>query len=126
MPSSGKWIVCISSTVHVYFTLQLQSLTSLLLLHEASDAGKRQLGNTFIKFVCWRAALLETSTQATIPHDIMMTVVTGAPSILENMHAECIRKGPRGVIICGLKVLGRIRDCKKLNIVVKMCPNLST
>lgn len=36
--------------VQDYFTLHLQSLTSLLLLHEASDACKQQLENTFVKF----------------------------------------------------------------------------
>lgn len=96
------------------------------MVHEASDAGKRQLGNTFIKFVCWKAVILETSTKATISNDIMMTVVTGAVSILENMHAEGIRKGPHSVIICGLNVLGRTGESKKLNIAVQMCPNLST
>lgn len=112
--------------VHASFTLHLQSLTFLLLLHEASDAGKRQLRNTFIKFVCWKAVIFKTSTKATIPNDIMMTVVTGTVSILENTHAEGIRKGPHSVIICGFNVLGRIGENKKLNIVAKMCPNPST
>lgn len=63
--------------------------------------------------------IFETSTKATIPNDIMMAVVPGAVSILENIHAEGIRKGPHSVIICGLNVLGRIGESKKLNIVVK-------
>lgn len=87
--------------------------------HEASDAGKRQLGNTFIRFVCWKVVILETSTKTTIPNDIMMTVVTGAVSILENMHAEGMRKGPHSVSIWGLNVLAGIGESKKLNIVVK-------
>lgn len=63
--------------------------------------------------------ILETSTEAATPSDLMMPVVSGAVSILDNMHAEGIRKGPDGVIIYGLNVLGRIRESKKLNVVVK-------
>lgn len=48
----------------------------------------------------------------------MMTVVPGAGSILENMHAEGIRRG-HTVSLCGLTVLGRIRESKKPNIAVK-------
>ena len=44
--------------------------------------------------------ILETSAKATIPNDIMMTVVAGAVSVLENMHAEGFRKGPHRAI-CG-------------------------
>lgn len=42
--------------------------------------------------------ILETSTEAAPPSDIMMTVASGAVSILENMHAEGISKGPHRVI----------------------------
>lgn len=77
----------------VYFTLHLQSLTSLLLLHEASFASKQQLGNAFMRFVSWKAEILKSSSKAATPSDIMMTVVPGALSILEKMHAEGIRRG---------------------------------
>lgn len=76
--------------VQVNFTLHLQSLTSLLPLHEASVVSKQQLGNAFVKFFGWKAVILKTSTAT--PSDIM-TVVSGAVSILENMHAEGIRRG---------------------------------
>lgn len=77
--------------VQVNFTRHLQSLNSLLLLHEASVVSKQQLGKAFVQFVGWKAVILETSTKAATPSDIMMTVVS--VSILENMHAEGIRRG---------------------------------
>lgn len=81
--------------------------------------SKQQLGKAFevSKFVGWKAVILKSSTKAATPCDIMMTVVSGAVSILDNMHAEGIRG--HTVSLSGLAVLGRIRESKKPNVVVK-------
>lgn len=64
--------------------------------------------------------ILETSTEAAPPSDIMMTVASGAVSILENMHAEGISKRPHSVINTNSAGQSQRRSrSKKADIVVK-------